>query len=209
MGPIEGSVFTEQQLKTLLSNEQVIDTLTHLLGWGGKGPEGLAGFTSSGKDFNPTTSRAVLRSTTGSYLGPAEGRTPAELTKDVIRHRNENAILRAAQELARPIESLPTPSAPSVPTTPGRPPVGPSVLGAVARNMNPIMAFLELMLHSGELNSNEKEQLKKRDMEEAAAWQAEVDKRAMEAQRKKIQQNIQQAIPLLPARPNTPYRGSY
>lgn len=201
MGPIEGSVFTEQQLKTLLSNEQVIDTLTHLLGWGGKGPESLAGFTASGKDFNPTTSRAVLRSTTGSYLGPAEGRTPAELTKDVIRRRNENAILRAAQELARPIESLPTP--------PGRPPVGPSVLGAVARNLNPIMAFLDLMLHSGELNSNEKEQLKKRDMEEAAAWQAEVDKRAKEAQLKQKQLNIQQSVPLLPARPNTPYRGSY
>jgi hypothetical protein len=157
MGPIEGSQFTVGQLNTLLDNEKFIKDITNILSF-----DDLSGFTAGGRDpMNIATSRAKLNSTTGKYLGAAEGRTPASLSKEVMRRSNENAILRAAQELARPMESAaPARTPPSIPGSG-------SGLGTLARSLNPILTFLQLLTQPIELNTGEREWVEnKRKMED-------------------------------------------
>ena len=65
MGPIAGSEFTPEQLTKLISNDALISHITDVLSW-----KDLGGFTGSGKDIKtPMTSKAILGSTTGKYLG--------------------------------------------------------------------------------------------------------------------------------------------
>ena len=193
MGPIEGSKFTVGQAQTLLDNEKFIEQFTRILGW-----EDAGGFTQSGKTFQPATSRAILKSTDGKYLGAAERKTPAELTKEIVRRQNENAILRAARELARPVETPPPGmNPPPIPGSPGGG-TGPTVLKTVARAMNPILAFLELLTHSTSLNSGEKEWLQKRDAEEA-----EVRKRQRFAEELKAGQQSNPIIRQIPPPPGS------
>jgi hypothetical protein len=184
MGPIEGSQFTFGQLNTLLDNEKFVKEITSILSM-----DDLSGFTAKGRDpMNIATSQSRLRSTTGNYLGAAENRTPASLSKEVMMRRNENAILRAAMELARPVETPPPPTV----APPSR-----TVLPALARGLNPILAFLELLTHSTSLNTGEKEWLRKRDAEEMEVR----NRQRLAEELKALQQNANPIIKQVPTPP--------
>jgi len=148
MGPIKGATFTPEQLDKLLSNENFIKGVTEVLGY-----DDLPAFTKTGRDIKSlTTSRAKLGSVGGEYLGAAEGKTPAQLSKELISAKNENAILRAAQELAKPVDPLPT-AAPKIP------PGAPSMLEPAMALLNKILTGAQLATYSGDLNTGEDERL--------------------------------------------------
>ena len=161
MGPSDSPPLSLDKLLTIGDNDAIIRQITSVLGM-----DDLGSFTASGKDIaNTATSKATLGSTSGKYLGKAEGKTPAALTKEVMRARNENAILSALEELGRPTSDFVRPVPPELPSTPKTPGVD---LPGIMRAFGPVANFLSLMLHSGDLNDGEASWLKQRDTLENA-----------------------------------------
>ena len=113
---------------------------------------------------------AVIRKISEVPGKAVEGKVITETAKEIMRARNENAILRAAQELAKPVSDYATTAIPKSAPIPPAPKVDPlsplkpgGVIGQALTKLNPILNFLSLMTYTGELNTGEDEWLRARD----------------------------------------------
>jgi hypothetical protein len=145
MGPISDftSDISKDAISRIIKNTDRLDYLKSVL----SEPEA---YTKSGRAItNPLTSRAIMTGANGYKLGAAEGKTVAQATKEIARITNENAILRAVAILGADVPTPPSvPKAPPSVATPG-----------LMSKLNPILAALQLMTYSGDLNESEDKEL--------------------------------------------------
>lgn len=104
-------------------------------------------YTSSGKPISS------VRTSKAKVPGMGSRATVGGLSREVVRNTNEQAIVRALLELQRPVPVTPSIPTPSTPST-----VKPNLL-RMAKQITPGALLLELLLYSGELNSNEPAEL--------------------------------------------------